>query len=83
MAHQYAGILGPLAMFVTLARGLAHGGSAEAVFWAAWLSLVVFAAVGYLVGWIAGRIVDEAVSRRISVELAERESPPGESPRPT
>jgi len=81
VAHQYAGILGPLAMFVTLARGLIHGGSAQAVFWAAWVSLVVFAAAGYLVGWIAGRIVDEAVSRRISVELAERESPPAETPR--
>jgi len=83
VAHQYAGILGSLAMFVTLARGLAHGGSAGAVCWAAWLSLVVFAAAGYLVGWIAGRIVDEAVSRRITVELAERESPAAESPRPT
>jgi len=68
-------------MLVTLARGLIHGGSAEAVLWAAWLSLVVFAAAGYLVGWIAGRTVDEAVSRRIAVELAGRESPSAEAAR--
>jgi len=83
VAHQYAGILGPLAMFVTLVRGLAHGGSAQAVFWAAWLSLVVFAAAGYLVGWIAGRIVDEAVNRRITVELADRDSPPATTASPS
>jgi hypothetical protein len=66
-------------MLVTLARGLMHGGSAQAILWAAWLSLVAFAAAGYLVGWIAGWTVDEAVRRRIAVELAERESPSGET----
>ncbi|OHB73344.1 MAG: hypothetical protein A2V70_00380 [Planctomycetes bacterium RBG_13_63_9] len=69
MAHIYAGILGPLAFLISLARGAMHGGGAESVLWSAWCSLLVFAAVGYLVGWIAGRIVEDSVRARISSRL--------------
>ncbi len=69
MAHAYAGILGPLAMLITVARGLLHGDAPEPVLLAAWCSLLAFAATGYLVGWTAERIVDEAVSKRIATEL--------------
>ena len=72
-----------LAMLVTLVRGLIHGESAHAVLWASWLSLLAFSATGYLVGWIAGRIVDEAVNRRITVELADRDSPPATTASPS
>jgi len=78
VAQAYAGILGPLAMLITLARGLLHGEAAEPVLLAAWLSLLAFAAAGYLIGWLAQRIVEEAVSSRIAAELAPPEASPSE-----
>jgi uncharacterized membrane protein YdjX (TVP38/TMEM64 family) len=76
VAHAYAGILGPLAMLITVARGLLYGQAAEAVLLTAWCSLLAFAAAGYLVGWMAQRIVDEAVGGRIASELPSHESSP-------
>lgn len=70
MAHIYAGILGPLAFLSCLARGLIHGGGTESVLLGAWCGLLVFAAAGYLIGWVAERTVTESVSGRISAELA-------------
>jgi hypothetical protein len=75
VAHVYAGILGPLAFLTSLARGALHGGSTQSVLWTAWCSLLVFAAVGYLVGWVAGMTVEESVRGRISAELAAGQPP--------
>ena len=77
MAHVYAGILGPLAFLTAVARGLIHHGKPESVLLTAWLSLMAFAAVGYIVGWIAEQVVRDSVYGRISNEVAATDmSPP-------
>ena len=73
MARIYAGILGPLALLTSLATGLIHARGTDAVLLAAWCSLLVFAVVGYVVGGIAGRIVDESVHASIAGRLAASE----------
>ena len=77
MARTYAGILGPLALVTSLARGLIHAQQTEAMLLGAWCSLVVFAAVGYVVGWIAERTVEGSVSASIEAHLAGGESTGG------
>lgn len=72
MARTYAGILGPLAMVTYLAHGLVHAQAADAVLFGAWLSLLAFAAVGYVIGGLAGRAVDESVAAQLAAELAGR-----------
>ena len=74
MARIYAGILGPLALITSLAHGFIHATDADAMLFSAWCSLLVFAAVGYAIGWIAGRTVEESVSSVIEAELAREES---------
>ena len=75
MARTYAGILGPLAFLTSLAHGAMHGGGGTSVLWTGWCCLLVFAAVGYVVGWVAERVVDDSVHGRISAELAARQEP--------
>ena len=70
MARTYAGVFGPLAFLTSLARGLMHGGSTESVLMTAWCNLLVFAAIGCVIGWLAERIVEDSVRGRISAELA-------------
>lgn len=74
MAHVYAGFLGPLAFLTALARGLIHGSEPESVVLTAWLSLMAFAAVGYIVGWIAEQVVRDSVYGKISSEVAATET---------
>ena len=82
MARSYAGILGPLALVISLLHGLLRGGSSDSVLWTGWWNLLVFAAVGGVVGWLAERIVADAVHGRIAAELAARPAAPagGASP---
>ena len=75
MARLYAGILGPLAMLTITTSGLIHGRTSESVAWAAWIALVVFAAIGYMLGWIANRTVEDSVQTTLSARL-EAESEP-------
>ncbi len=70
MAVRYAGILGLLAFLTSSARGLLHGGEAESILPTAWLSLMAFAAIGGVVGWVAGQIVEESVRARMKEALA-------------
>ena len=70
MARTYAGILGPLAFFTSLARGALHAWPAEKTLLVAWTTLVGFAAVGWMTGWIAERIVAEEVRGQIAAERA-------------
>ena len=70
MARIYCGILGLLSFLTTLARGWIHGGDAESILWTAWLSLLLFSVIGLIIGWIAGRIVEESVNARLAAELA-------------
>jgi hypothetical protein len=58
-----------------------HGGGTESVLWTAWCSLLAFAAVGYVIGWVAGKTVEQSVHGRIMAELAAAQ--PAETPRPS
>lgn len=73
MARTYAGILGLVALLTSLARGFIHAHQTDAILVGAWQNLLVFAAVGYLAGWIAGRIVVDSVNTTIRDELARDE----------
>ncbi len=72
MAKIYCGILGLLSFLTTLIRGWIHGGDAESILHTAWLNLLLFSAIGLVIGWIAGRIVEESVNARLATELAEK-----------
>ncbi len=74
MAHLYAGILGLLAFLTSVARGMVHDGAVGSVLWLACLSLLTFGVIGYVVGWLAERIVKDSVRGRILDELAADES---------
>jgi len=69
VARIYAGILGPLAFLTSLARGVAHAWPAEKTLLVAWTTLVGFAALGWMTGWIAERIVVDEVRGQIAAEL--------------
>jgi len=77
VARIYAGILGPLAMVTLTAHGLMHGRASEAIASAAWLGLVAFAGVGYVLGWIADRTVEDSVRAAIERRLADESNPAG------
>lgn len=66
MGRIYAGILGPLALVASVAHGAWHGRSTDSVLLEAWLALVGFAALGGVLGWIAGRTVEEDVRSRVA-----------------
>ena len=70
MARIYCGILGLLSFLTTFLRGWIHGGDAESILRAAWLNLLLFSIIGLVIGWIAGRIVEESVNARLAAELA-------------
>jgi hypothetical protein len=73
VARIYAGILGPLALLISLARGAIHAWDAETTVLCAWISLWGFAAVGAVLGWLAGRVVEEEVRTRIAAERTQPE----------
>jgi hypothetical protein len=60
-------------MLASVTRGLIHGSSTESVLLTAWCSLLVFACVGYVVGRMAGWIVEESVRATVVAELATQE----------
>jgi membrane protein implicated in regulation of membrane protease activity len=74
LARQYAGILGLLALMVSLMRGIVAGGASQATLWTAWLGLLAFTILGAVIGWLAERIVRESVSSQILSELQEKKS---------
>ncbi len=71
MGRTYAGVLGSLAMLTCLTRGAIHASSTEAILLGAWLAMIAFAAVGYLVGQIAEHTVGESVRAMLQAEVAE------------
>jgi hypothetical protein len=82
VARIYAGIFGLLAFLTMLIRGLIRDADAINLVLAAWLSMIVFAAVGYAIGWIAGQAVEESVNARIAAQVASNQAsgspePPG------
>ena len=74
MARQYAGILGLLALLVSLLRGLLAGSPGEATLFSAWLSLLAFVGIGAVIGGLAEWTVRDAVSSRILAELQEKKT---------
>ena len=68
MGRAYAGILGPLAFGTVVARGLVQGSSVESTLEMACICLFVFAVIGWLVGGVAGQIVDDSVRARFASE---------------
>jgi len=74
VARQYAGILGLLALMVSLMRGILAGGVSEATLWTAWLGFLAFTAIGAVIGWLAERIIRDSVSSQILSELQEKKS---------
>jgi hypothetical protein len=66
VTRTYAGILGLVAFLTCLARGVVHAWAAEKALLIAWTSLLVFAGLGALIGWIAERIIEEEAHGRIA-----------------
>lgn len=75
MARKFAGILGLLALIVSLMLGILAGGGAEAVLWTAWCRFVAFTVIGGVMGWLAERTIRESVSSRIAAELDRKPQP--------
>ena len=76
MARIYAGILGTVAFFVCLTRGALHAWSTEKALLVAWTSLLAFAALGAVIGWIAERILEDEVRGRIAADSDAAKSGP-------
>jgi uncharacterized membrane protein (DUF441 family) len=74
VARIYAGILAPLALVVTVARGLIHNGSLVESLWTGCGWMALFAVVGVAVGWIADRTIEESVARGLLAEMSAREA---------
>jgi hypothetical protein len=70
MGRSYAGILGPLAFVTEIARGVLRSAGNESTVTTAVAALFVFAAVGFVLGELAGWIVNDAVRSRLAMEIA-------------
>ncbi len=71
MAATYAGILGPLASSVVLLRSAKDGGAVEPTMIASIFGLLAFAAIGYIVGQLAHRAIEESVRQKFRAELTD------------
>ena len=70
MGRNYAGILGPLACGIILARGLVAGDNAQGLLLAASGGLFVFAAIGFLAGQTAKMLVRDSVRGQFQAAVA-------------
>jgi ABC-type transport system involved in cytochrome bd biosynthesis fused ATPase/permease subunit len=70
VARNYAGFLGLVAFVAVIAQGFIHGAGTQTTLFHAWLSLLVFVVIGYVLGAIAAWVVDDAIASRVSAELA-------------
>ena len=71
MGRAYAGILGPLAFAISIARGLGAGSGVEGTLLAASAALFLFGAIGYLVGQTAEYLINESVRTRFQAAMAD------------
>ena len=71
MGRAYAGILGPLAFALVIARGTIADGGIEATLLAACAALFVFAAAGYFVGQTAEFLIGDAVRTQFQQAVAD------------
>ena len=80
MGRQYAGILGPLACTLVLARGIVGGGGLESTLTAATCGLFGFALLGWIAGHTADYLVRASVRSKFEGAMAEWEAANGKSP---
>ena len=73
MAPLYAGVLGLLAFVSCLTRGLLNGSDAQTILLAGCLHLGAFAAIGAVLGYMAGQTIEESVRKRVADEVAAEE----------
>ena len=73
MGRTYAGILGPVAFGVIVARSVLCGESVESTLIAAPMALFLFAAIGFVIGSIADRTIVEAIETRFHAQLKAEE----------
>jgi hypothetical protein len=71
MGRAYAGILGPLAFALAIARGLVHGWSVEGTLQTATAGLFFFAAFGYIAGQTADYLIRDSVRNRFQSAMAD------------
>lgn len=85
MGQTFAGVLGPLAFFTMLLRGVLEGAGAEDAVIRALLAMAVYAVIGYAVGRTAAWLTDEWVQMefRRQIESVEGDSAAAESPAAT
>ncbi len=81
MGSSYAGILGPIAFVSMITRGLIGGSSANSVLISSAVSLITFAAIGYVTGRLAEQVVLESVKLRFDREMKAREKTDGATQR--
>ena len=70
MARAYSGVLSAMAMVFVIVRGLMFGMLPDEILGMCLMVFAIFAAVGYVIGWIADRTVCESVENRFRSEIA-------------
>jgi hypothetical protein len=83
VARIYAGILALVAFLTALTDGLLRAADPDTILARAWCSLWVFAAVGYMLGWTAERIVDDSLRSRLAAEIAAEQAADGPAAKPS
>ncbi|MEX0793868.1 MAG: hypothetical protein WD045_12080 [Pirellulaceae bacterium] len=69
MGRTYGGILGLVAFATVIGRGMVALSSIESVVLIACVAMFLFVGLGWIVGNIAARIVDESVRQKVNAEL--------------
>ena len=77
MSRVYAGILGPLALTVVIFRGWLESGGVEGTLTLATINLILFAAVGAILGHLAQATIDESVRAKLEQQLTHHAGPAG------
>jgi len=70
MGRAYAGILGPLAFAISIARGVAEGSGVEGTLLWSVAALFTFAAIGHVAGKTAEHLVNESVRTQFQAAMA-------------
>lgn len=74
MGRRYAGVLGPLAFAIVVLRGLLHASSVESTLLCASISLMGFAAVGFITGQTAEWIIQDGVRSQFAARVAAQQA---------
>jgi hypothetical protein len=71
MGRAYAGILGPLAFALAIARGAVAGSGVEGTLLAACAATFIFAAIGHVAGQTADYLVTDSVRTQFQKAMAD------------